>query len=96
MLSSSQLVVQEGDVVIAREVAGIWRGGPGLTTPTTLTLSEYRVLVRGETEDSHHLFTVYDRAVADGQALAALRRVRLFYADGGALTLLKDYRISPD
>jgi hypothetical protein len=28
----------------------------------------------------------------DGEALAADRRVRLFYAEGDALSLLKDYR----
>jgi hypothetical protein len=59
-------------------------------------LSEYRVWVRGETDETHHIFTVYDRAITDGQALAALRQVRLFYAEGTALTLLKDYRISPE
>jgi len=95
MLSSSQLIVHDGDVVIAREVAGIWRGGPGLETPTTLTLSEYRVSVRGVRDDDH-VFAVYDRAVADAEALAALRQVRLFYSDGTALTLLKDYRLSSE
>ena len=47
MLSSSQLIVHDGDVVIAREVSGVWRGGPGLEAPITLTLSEYRVSVHG-------------------------------------------------
>lgn len=95
MLSSSQLIVHDGDVVILREVAGIWRGGPGLAAPTTMTLSEYRVSVHGA-EDDEHVFAVYDRAVADGEALAALRQVRLFYSEGSALTLLKDYRLSPE
>jgi hypothetical protein len=95
MLSSSQLIVHDGDVVIAREVAGIWRGGPGLEAPTTLTLAEYRVSVHG-VEDDEHVFAVYDRAIADGEALAALRQVRLFYSDGSALTLLRDYRLSAE
>lgn len=95
MLSSSQLIVHDGDVVIAREVFGIWRGGPGLETPTTLTLSEYRVSVQGA-EDDEHVFAAYDRAIADGQALAALRQVQLFYSEGSALTLLKDYRLSSE
>jgi hypothetical protein len=95
MLSSSQLIVHDGDVVIAREVSGVWRGGPGLEAPTTLTLSEYRVSVHGG-EDDDHVFSVYDRAIADGEGLAALRQVRLFYSEGAALTLLKDYRLSPE
>lgn len=95
MLSSSQLIVHDGDVVIAREVSGVWRGGPGLEAPTTMTLSEYRVSVHGG-EDDDHLFSVYDRAIADGEALAALRQVRLFYNEGTTLTLLKDYRLSPE
>ena len=95
MLSSSQLMVHDGDVVIAREVSGIWRAGPGLETPTTLTLSEYRVSVHGAVDDDH-VFAVYDRAIADGEGLAALRQVRLFYTEGTALTLLKDYRLSAE
>ena len=95
MLSSSQLIVHDGDVVIAREVSGIWRAGPGLEAPTTLTLSEYRVSVHGD-DDEDHVFAVYDRAIADGEGLAALRQVRLFYSEGTGLTLLKDYRLSPE
>lgn len=84
--------VQDGDVIIAREIAGIWRSGPGLTTPTTQTLPEYRVSVRGQTDTAGRIFEMYDPALADADALAANRKVCLFYLDGDALTLLKDYR----
>jgi len=92
IVSNVQITADEGDVVIEREVAGIWRGGPGLMAPTTQTLPEYRVSVWGQTGVLDPIFEIYDHAVADGDALAAERRVRLFYADGVALTLLKDYR----
>ena len=85
------LTVEQGDVVVSLEVAGIWRSGPGLTTPTTQTLAEYHLSVRGQT-DIEHIFEMYDTAVADGDALAADRKVRLFYSEGNAVTLLKDYR----
>ncbi len=87
-----QITVDDGDVVITREVAGIWRGGPGLAAPTTQTLPEYRVSVCGQTGVLDPIFEIYDRAVADGDALAADRQVRLFYTEGDAFTLLKDYR----
>jgi len=90
--SDVQITVDDGDVVITLEVAGIWRAGPGLVAPTTQTLPEYRVSVCGQTGVLNPIFEMYDHAVADGDALAAQRRVRLFYADGDALTLLKDYR----
>jgi hypothetical protein len=87
-----QITIDSGDVVITREVAGIWRSGPGLAAPTTETLPEYRVSVSGQTGVLDPIFEIYDRAVADGDALAADRQVRLFYAEGEAITLLKDYR----
>ena len=92
MVSGAPLTIADGDVVVTFEVAGIWRGGPGLMAPTTQALPEYRVSVRGETGVLEPIFEIYDRAVADGDALAADRKVRLFYAEGDALTLLKDYR----
>jgi hypothetical protein len=92
MVSSASLTADDGDVVVTFEVAGIWRGGPGLAAPTTQALPEYRVSVRGERGVLEPIFEIYDRAVADGDALAADRKVRLFYAEGDALTLLKDYR----
>jgi len=92
IVSNVQITAADGDVVIAREVAGIWRAGPGLVAPTTQTLPEYRVSVCGQTGVLNPIFENYDHAVVDGDALAAERRVRLFYAEGDALTLLKDYR----
>jgi hypothetical protein len=92
IVSNVPLVADDGDVVITREVAGIWRGGPGLVAPTTQTLHEYRVSVCGQTGVLDPIFDIYDHAVADGDALATERRVRLFYADGGGLTLLQDHR----
>jgi hypothetical protein len=93
LLSRRQLIVEEGDILVVREVAGIWHAGPGLTSPTTMSRSQYRVVVRGQRNDgSDRVFTKYDRAVIDGEVLAADRRVRLFYSDGTAFTLLKDYR----
>src|SRR5262245_10517789 len=92
IVSDVQITVDDGDVVITREVAGIWRGGPGLAAPTTQTLPEYRVSVCGQTGVLDPIFEIYDHAVADGDALAADRRVRLFYTEGEAFTLLKDYR----
>src|SRR5437762_5871338 len=87
-----QPIVEDGDIVIAYGVAGIWRSGPGLESPTTLTMAEYRLSVRGHAHNGEQVFTMYDRAIADGDALAESLRVRLFYADGTVLTLLKDYR----
>ena len=92
LVSQSHLTVDDGDVVITLEVAGIWRAGPGLVAPTTQTLPEYRVSVWGQTGVLNPIFEIYERAVADGDALAANRQVRLFYSEGDALTLLKDYR----
>ena len=93
ILTRRQLIIEEGDVVVAREIAGIWHAGPGLTSPTTVSRSQYRILVRGERDDEiERVFAKYDRAVMDGELLAADRRVRLFYSEGDALTLLRDYR----
>jgi hypothetical protein len=92
IVSNVQITVDGGDVVITREVAGIWRGGPGLEAPTTQVLPEYRVSVYGQTGVLDPIFEIYDHAVADGDALAADRQVRLFYTEGDAFTLLKDYR----
>lgn len=93
ILTRRQLIIEEGDIVVAREIAGIWHAGPGLTSPTTVSRSQYRILVRGERDtEIEQVFAKYDRAVMDGELLAADRRVRLFYSDGNALTLLRDYR----
>lgn len=87
-----QVTAEDGDVVVACEVAGLWRSGPGLTAPTLDTWPEYRVVVYGTTDSDDRVFGNYDPALAGGDALAADRRVRLFYAEGETLTLLKDYR----
>lgn len=94
IVSQTQIDADDGDVVITREIVFIWRAGPGLVAPTTQTLPEYRVSVCGQTGVLNPIFETYDHAVADGEALAADRRVRLFYTEGGAFTLLKDYRPS--
>jgi len=79
--------------MVVREVAGIWHAGPGLTSPTTVSRSQYRIVVRGQRDDeSERVFAKYDRAVMDGEVLAANRRVRLFYSEDNAITLLRDYR----
>ncbi len=87
-----KVTAEDGDVVVACEVAGLWRSGPGLTAPTLQTWPEYRVVVHGATDPHDEVFGNYDPALAGGDALAADRRVRLFYAEGETLTLLKDYR----
>ena len=93
LLNRRQLIIEEGDILIVREISGIWYAGPGLTSPTTAERLQYRVLVRGQRDDEiERVFAKYDRAVMDGEVLAAERRVRLFYAEGDALSLLKDYR----
>jgi hypothetical protein len=93
VLTRRQLIVEEGDIVVVREVAGIWHAGPGLTSPTTVSKSQYRIVVRGQRDDEvERVFAKYDRAVMDGEVLAANRRVRLFYSEDNAMTLLRDYR----
>jgi hypothetical protein len=93
VLTRRQLIVEEGDIMVVREVAGIWHAGPGLTSPTTVSRSQYRIVVRGQRDDeSERVFAKYDRAVMDGEVLAANRRVRLFYSEDNAITLLRDYR----
>jgi hypothetical protein len=87
-----QVTAEDGDVVVACEVAGLWRSGPGLTAPTLHTWPEYRVVVHGKIDADAQVFGTYDPAMAGGDALAASHHVRLFYAEGGTLTLLKDYR----
>ena len=93
LLTRRQLIVEEGDIMVVREVAGIWHAGPGLTSPTTVSRSQYRIVVRGQRNDEiERVFPKYDRAVMDGEVLAANRRVRLFYSEDNAITLLRDYR----
>lgn len=91
VLSRRQLIVEDGDVVIAREGAGLLRGPFGIESRSP-SGSTYRLIVRGQHDDSRRVFATYERAIVDAEALAAEDRVRLFYDENGALTLLKDYR----
>lgn len=92
VLSRRQLIVDDGDIVIAREAAGILRGTFGIDSLTGQSSPMYRLIVRGQIDDSRRVFATYERAIVDGESLAAEHRVRLFYDEDGALTLLKDYR----
>jgi hypothetical protein len=92
VLSRRQLIVEDGDVVIAREAVGFGRGTFGTESLRSPSSSTYRLIVRGERDDSRRVFATYERAIVDAEALAAEHRVRLFYDENGALTLLKDYR----
>ena len=92
MLSRRQLLVEDGDIVIARESAGILRGTFGIDSLTGPSNQTYRLIVRGQPDDSRQVFATYERAAIDGESLAAEHRVRLFYDEDGALALLKDYR----
>ena len=92
VLSRRQLIVEDGDVVIAREAAGLLRGTFGIDSLTGPSSPMYRLIVRGHVDDSRRVFATYERAIVDGESLAAEHRVRLFYDEDGALTLLKDYR----
>jgi hypothetical protein len=92
VLSRRQLLVEDGDVVIAREAAGILRGTFGIESLTGPSSPTYCLIVRGQLDDSRRAFATYERAIEDGDLLAAEHRVRLFYDEDGALTLLKDYR----
>ena len=92
VLSRRQLLVEDGDIVIARESAGILRGTFGIDSLTGPSSQTYRLIVRGQPDDSRQVFATYERAAVDGESLAAEQRVRLFYDEDGALALLKDYR----
>ena len=92
VLSRRQLIVEDGDVVIAREAAGILRGTFGIESLTGPSSPTYRLIVRGRLDDSRRVFATSQHAIVEGESLAAEHRVRLFYDEDGALTLLKDYR----
>lgn len=78
--------------MIVREPAGILRPRTDLSALATPSNSQYRLSVHGQRDDRGRVFAMYERAVMDGEAIAASRRVRLFYLENAALTLLKDYR----
>ena len=92
VLSRRQLIVEDGDVVITREVAAILRGAFDIASLSNPSSSKYWLIVYGPHDDSRRSFAIYERAIVDAEALAAERRVRIFYDEDGALTLLKDYR----
>jgi len=92
LLSRRQLIVEDGDVVIAREGAGIARSASSLASLSGPSSSQYRLVVRGQQDGIRRIYATYERAVIDGEALAAERRVRLFYAEEASFALLKDYR----
>ncbi len=92
VLSRRQLLVEDGDIVIAREAAGIMRGTFGIDSLTGPPSPTYRLIVRGQLDDSRRMFATYERAIVEAESLAAEHRVRLFYDEDGALALLKDYR----
>jgi hypothetical protein len=92
LIPRRQLIVEAGDVMIVREPAGVFRQRADLSTQPTASNSQYRVSVHGRRDDRGRVFVMYDRAVMDGEAIAAARRVRLFYVENAGLTLLKDYR----
>ena len=79
-------------MMIVREPAGVFRQRTDLSTLTNTSNSQYRLSVHGQRDDRGRVFAMYDRALMDGEAVAAARRVRLFYVEDDALTLLKDYR----
>lgn len=86
-----EVPVEDGDVIVVREPAGVNRPVDLSSSPLT---SQFRLSVRGHDEQPARLFATYERAIADGEALAAERRVRLFYVETGILILLKDHRPS--
>ncbi len=92
VLSRRQLLVEDGDIVIARESAGILRGTFGIDSLTGPSSPTYRLIVRGQPDDSRRMFATYERAAVDGDSMAAGHGVRLFYDEDGVLALLKDYR----
>jgi hypothetical protein len=92
LLSRRQLIVEDGDVVIAREGAGLARSASSVASLSGPSSSQYRLVVRGHHDGIRRIYATYERAVIDGEALAAERRVRLFYAEEASFALLKDYR----
>lgn len=75
-----------GDVIVFRESA---------SHHASFSMWRYRLAVDGEQPNRNRLFAQYGAAAAQGEELAARRRVRLFYAEDGGLSLLMDYR-APD
>jgi len=87
LVSRRQLRLDAGDVVLTRELAGQRRTSLGTTWQYQL-----RVHLEGPLAAPGTIYARYELGVMTGEELAANRHVRLFYDEGGALTLLKDYR----
>jgi two-component system, response regulator RegA len=81
-------LIEDGDVIVAREPADAKPSDFGMTYKTP----QFRLTVRGLRYLSPRLFARYDQAILQGEAAAAERRVRLFYVDTGILILLQDHR----
>lgn len=93
LISRRQLIVENGDVIVAREAAGYSTSRSSLSVHSEIPRSsQYRLSLRGRSEVRPHLYASYENAVVDGEAYAARHRVRLFYVEDGVMTLLKDYR----
>ena len=93
LVSRRQLIVEDGDVIVAREAAGLpSQRSSSASADVPPATSQYRLSLRGRPNDRARLFASYEHAVIDGEAYAARHRVRLFYVEDGVLTLLKDYR----
>lgn len=84
-------LIEDGDVIVAREPPDPNRADHVGTTSKT---PEFRLTVRGLRYLPPRLFTRYDQAIRQGEAVAAERRVRLFYVETGILILLQDHRPS--
>jgi hypothetical protein len=75
---------ETGDVVLLRESAA--------REHLTVSMWRYRLTVVGERETQQRLFARYDTAAAEGEHLAARRKVRLFYVEDSRANLLMDHR----
>src|SRR5262245_8718145 len=82
VVSRRQLIVEPGDIVLARE--------------TVAHESSWQYRLHVHPEPSHgslaNVFARFDWAAAAGEDRAANSKVRLFYDEDGVLTLLQDYR----
>ena len=82
-------LIEDGDVIVARESADVTRTSSARTTSIT---PQFRLTVRGLPYLPPRLFARYDHAILHGEKTAAERHVRLFYVDTGILILLQDHR----
>src|SRR5262245_50758330 len=87
MVPRRQLIVDDGDVILSREMAG------------SVSLSRtagwrYRLHVHPDAIGGklRAIYASYQLAAMAGEELAARQRVRLYYEEDAVVTLLKDYR----